>query len=170
MRLLLVAVACVALLPVPGCRIEDHTPTGSRRDEDAVIDLIAQYARSLGEEDWEAVRPLFWRGGRYSGPLVPRSIGQPVPIDSALAHLARSMDGVGPDHFDVRVLRTDFRQDGDIAAAWVTTRRRTPLAGASDPVERDYVEHLVLRRIGDAWRIVSVTGATRPRGGPRATR
>ena len=35
-----------------GCRIEDHTPTGSRRDEDAVQALVARYARRLSERDW----------------------------------------------------------------------------------------------------------------------
>lgn len=167
MRSLRHAVACVLLLPALGCRIEDRTPTGSRRDEDAVIGLIAQYARSLSEQDWSAVRGLFWRGGSYSGPLVPRSVGQAVPIDSALAHMARRMDGSGPGSYDVRILRTDFRQDGDVAAAWVTTRRLTPLPGAGGPVERDWVEHLVLRRIGGNWRILSVAGATAPRGGTR---
>ena len=167
MRSLRCAVACMLLLPAAACHIEDHTPTGSRRDEDAVIALISQYARGLAEQDWSAVRGLFWRGGSYSGPLVPRSVGQAVPIDSALAQMARRMDGSGPGSHDVRILRTDFRQDGDVAAAWVTTRRRAPVAGVEVPVERDWVEHLVLRRIGGNWRILSVAGATAPRGESR---
>ena len=165
MRSLLLAAACLGLVPAIGCRIEDRTPTGTRRDEDAVVELIARYARGLSGRDWGEVRALFWRGGSYSGPLMPRSVGQPVPIDSALAHLGRTLDGSGPEGFDVRILRTDFRQDGDIAAAWVTTRRRVPLGGSeSGWVERDWVEHLVLRRIGGNWRIVSVAGTTAPRG------
>ena len=167
MRSLHSAVAWLLLLPAAGCHIEDRTPTGSRRDEDAVLALIAQYARSLSDQDWNAVRGLFWRGGSYSGPMVPRSVGQAVPIDSALAHIARRVDGGGPGTYDVRLLRTDFRQDGDVAAAWVTTRRVTPLAGSDVPAERDWVEHLVLRRIGNNWRILSVAGGTTPRGGPR---
>jgi hypothetical protein len=170
MRSLLFAAACVGLLPAVGCRIEDHTPAGSRRDEDLVLALIAEYASSLSERDWNGVRALFWRGGSYSGPLVPRSVGQAVPIDSALAHMARRVDGSGPESFDVRVLRTDFRQDGDVAAAWVTTRRRTPVAGDGVSVERDWVEHLVLRRLGGNWRILSVAGTTSPRGSPRGSR
>ena len=47
-----------------------------------------------------------------------------------------------------------------MAAAWVTLRRRMPLAGAG-VVERDWVEHLVLRRIGSSWRILSVAGSSR---------
>jgi len=169
MRSLLLA-ACFGLVPALGCRIEDRTPTGSRRDEDTVLALIAQYARSLSERDWSGVRSLFWRGGSYSGPMVPRSVGQAVPIDSALALIARSVEGASAESYDVRVLRTDFRQDGDVAAAWVTTRRRTPLAGAAGSVERDWVEHLVLRRIGGNWRILSVAGASSPRGSPREPR
>lgn len=160
--------ACL-LLTATGCRIEDRTPAGSRRDEDAVLALISQYARSLTARDWSGVRALFWRGGSYSGPLMPRSVGQAVPIDSALAHMARTLDGAATESFDVRVLRTDFRQDGDIAAAWVTQRRRLPLAGADTPVERHWVEHLVLRRIGASWRILNVAGATTPRR-PRESR
>ena len=167
MRSLRHAVAWLLLVPAAACHIEDRTPTGSRRDEDAVIALIAQYGRSLSEQDWGTVRGLFWRGGSYSGPLVPRSVGQAVPIDSALAQMARRVDGSGPESFDVRILRTDFRQNGDVAAAWVTTRRRTPIAGGGMPAERDWVEHLVLRRIGGNWRILTVAGATSPRGEPR---
>ncbi|HUF35313.1 MAG TPA: hypothetical protein VMN37_05140 [Gemmatimonadales bacterium] len=168
MRPLLLVAACLGLVPALGCRIEDRTPAGSRQDEDAVLTLISQYARSFSEEDWSAVRGLFWRGGRYSGPMVPRSVGQPVPIDSALAHIARHLDGAEPGSFDVRLLRTDFRQDGDLAGAWITTRRLTP--GVGGAVERDWVEHLVLRRIGGNWRIVIVAGAAAPRGSPRGPR
>jgi hypothetical protein len=155
--------ACLLLLPAAGCRIEDHTPTGSRRDEDAVLALIAEYGRTLSDQEWSAARALFWRGASYSGPLVPRSVSQAVPIDSALGHMARWADGSGPESYDVRILRTDFRQDGDVAAAWVTTRRRTPMAGTGGPLERDWVEHLVLRRIGGNWRILTIAGATTPR-------
>jgi hypothetical protein len=35
------------------------------------------------------------------------------------------------------------------------------------PADRDYVEHLVLRRIGGEWRFLSVAGSALPRGGPR---
>ena len=170
MRSLLFAAACLGLVSAAACRIEDRTPAGSRRDEDLVLALIAQYARTLSERDWAGARALFWRGGSYSGPMVPRSVGQAVPIDSALAQMARTADGSLPGGFDVRVLRTDFRQDADIASAWVTTRRRTPLGGAAGSVERDWVEHMVLRRLGGNWRILSVAGTTSPRGGVRTPR
>ena len=64
------------LLAAPACRIEDRTPTGTRRDEDTVQSLVSAYARHLSERDWVATRQLFWRDGSYSGPLIPRSVGQ----------------------------------------------------------------------------------------------
>src|SRR3954452_4880904 len=66
--------------------------------------------------------------------------------------------GVDPTNFDVRVVRTDLRQDGDLAAAWLTTRRVTPSGPTA--IEGDWVGHIVLRRIDDAWRILSVSVAT----------
>jgi hypothetical protein len=164
------ALLASALLASASCRIEDRTPSGTRRDEDAVQALVARYARSLSERDWAEVRRLFWRDGSYSGPLIPRSVGDALPIDSALVVIARMVESGDPAAFDVRVLRTDFRQDGDLAAVWLTLRRRMALPGGVGPSERDYVEHLVMRRIGGDCRILSVAGSSLPRGSPRDVR
>ena len=164
MRRLLLAAACLGA--AAGCRIEDRTPEGTRRDEVAVQDVLARYTRGLDRRDWDQVRSLFWRNGTYSGPLIPRSAGNPVSIDSAVRVFAGTLEGHEPSTFQVRSLRTYLRQESDVAAAWVTLRRRTPLAGAG-MVERDWVEHVVLRRIGSSWRILSVAGSSVPRGTPR---
>jgi hypothetical protein len=165
MRGLLLAALLLGATAAAGCRIEDHTPRGTREDETEVLDLIQRYARRLSARDWDRVRALFWRNGTYSGPLSPRSIGNALPIDSALHMIARTTGGPDSAVFDVRVLRTDLRQEGDLTTVWVTLRRRIPLAGAGS-VERDWVEHLVLRRIGSTWRIISVAGSSVPRGSP----
>jgi hypothetical protein len=167
MRGLLFAALCLGA--AAACRIEDRTPTGTRRDEDAVQEIVARYARRMSARDWDRVRALFWRNGTYSGPMIPRSAGNALAIDSALHVIARTVEGPEAATFYVRVLRTDLRQEGDLAAVWVTLRRRTPLAGAG-PVERDWVEHMVLRRIGSSWRILSVAGSSVPRGSPRDLR
>jgi hypothetical protein len=169
MRALLLAALCLGATAAAACRIEDRTPAGTRRDEDAVQTVIARYARRLTARDWDGVRELFWRAGTYSGPLVPRSAGSALPIDSALRVIARDLEGPDGSEFDVRVLRTDLRQEGDLVAVWVTLRRQTPLPGVG-PIERDWVEHLVLRRIGTSWRILSVAGSSVPRGSPRDPR
>jgi hypothetical protein len=170
MRRLLLAALGLGLVAVVGCRIEDRTPAGTRQDEDALQSLLARYSRNLAERNWADVRGLFWGEGSYSGPLVPRSVGRAVSIDSALRVIAFTVNGAQSQSYDVRVLRTDLRQDGDLASAWITIRRRMPLPGASGWVERDWVEHLVLRRIGGRWRIISVAGSAAPRGTPRELR
>jgi hypothetical protein len=160
----------LGLLAILGCRIEDHTPTGSREDEDAVQALVSGYARDLSERDWSAARALFWGDASYSGPLIPITAGvhQAVPIDFALGSMARRLEGLGLQRFDVRVLRADFRQEGDLAGVWMTTRRRLPVGG--EVVEGDWIEHLVCRRIGGEWRILSVAATPSPRGGARERR
>ncbi len=129
MRGLLFAALCLGAAAVAACRIEDHTPAGSRRDEDAVQEIVARYARRLSARDWDDVRALFWRNGTYSGPMIPRSAGNALSIDSALHVIARTVEGPEAATFHVRVLRTDLRQEGDLAAVWVTLRRRMPLPG-----------------------------------------
>jgi SnoaL-like domain len=161
-------VLCLALLATAGCRIEDRTPTGTRRDEEVIHQLLAQYARRMAERDWAGVRSLFWQDGTYSGPIgpgAPSDYHQAITIDAALRVLERWLRGVEQRNFDVRVLRTDFRQQGDLAAAWIVTRRRTPSGSTS--VERDWFEHVVLRQIDGSWRILSVAVVSSPRGGER---
>jgi hypothetical protein len=161
-------VLCIGLLAGTGCRIEDRTPTGTRLDEDAIHQLLGQYARRLSERDWAGVRSLFWQDGSYSGPIgpgAPSDYHQAITIDAALHSLERWLRGVERQNFDVRVLRTDFRQQGDIAAAWIVTRRRTPSGSGS--IERDWFEHVVLRQIDGDWRILSVAVVSSPRGGAR---
>jgi hypothetical protein len=162
------AVLCLALLATAGCQIEDRTPTGTRRDEEVIHQLLAQYARRMAERDWAGVRSLFWQDGTYSGPIgpgAPSDHHQAITIDAALRVLERWLRGVEQGNFDVRVLRTDFRQQGDLAAAWIVTRRRTPSGSTS--VERDWFEHVVLRQIDGNWRILSVAVVSSPRGGER---
>ncbi len=155
------------LVGAGACRIEDHTPDGSRRDEEAVQALVAGYARTLSSRDWRGARALFWADASYAGPMIPLAgdAHQAVPIDLAINTIARRVEGVDTQRFDVRILRADIRQDGDIAAVWMTTRRRIPAAGRV--MEGDWVEHLVLRRIDGEWRILSVT-ARAARRAPRS--
>lgn len=158
----------LGFLVVTGCRIEDRTPTGTRRDEDTIHHLLSRYARRLSQRDWNGVRSLFWQDGSYAGsvgPGAPTNYHQAISIDAALRVLDRWLRGVEPQNFDVRVMRTDLRQEGDLAAAWLVTRRRTPSGPTS--IEREWVEHVVLRRIDGDWRILSVAVASSPRGSTR---
>jgi SnoaL-like domain len=165
MSRLRLAALCLGMLVSTGCRIEDRTPTGTRRDEDRIQHLINVYARGLSTRDWTGVRSLFWQDGTYAGPIgpgAPTDYHQAVSIDAALRVMDRWLQGTEPRNFDVRVLRTDLRQEGDLAAAWVTTHRRVP-AGATS-TEREWLEHMVLRRIDGDWRILSVAAVSAPAG------
>jgi hypothetical protein len=160
---------CLGLLLAAGCRIEDHTPTGTRRDEEAVQALVSRYARTLSDRDWGGARALFWPDAIYSGPMLPAEGGahQAVPISLALGMIARRVEGLDTGRFDVRVLRSDYRQDGDLAAVWLTTRRLLPVAGSV--IDGEWIEHLVLRRIGGEWRILSLAATASPRSGARGS-
>ena len=162
----------LGFLLIAGCRIEDRTPTGTRRDEDTIQRLINRYARGLTRRDWGSVRSLFWQDGTYSGPIgpgagaeSPSNRHQAVPINMALQTLDRWLRGVESQNFEVRVLRTDLRQEGDLAAAWVITRRVTPSGPTRTEVE--WQEHMVFRQIDGDWRILSVAVASPTRGSIR---
>ncbi len=155
----------LGFLLLAGCRIEDRTPTGTRRDEDTIQRLINWYALGLTRRDWGSVRSLFWQDGSYAGPVgpgAPSNRHQAVSIDMALQTLARWLRGVEQQNFDVRVLRTDLRQEGDLAAAWVITRRVSPSGPTRTEVE--WLEHMVFRQIDGDWRILSVAVASPRRG------
>jgi len=112
-------VALVVLLP--GCTIEDRTPTGSRKDQAEIQRLIYAY------------------------------------------HQSNRLDPSGdPSPGEMRIVRVDLRQVGDLAAAWVTAR----LPG---PDDGEVVEHFVLRRSGEEWRVVNV-GVARIRAPAAASR
>jgi hypothetical protein len=114
------------------------------------------------------VRSLFWQDGTYSGPIGPGASSdyhQAVPIDTALGVLERWLRGVESQNFDVRILRTDLRQQGDLAAAWLITRRRIP--AGSTGIEREWIEHVVLRRIDGDWRLLNAAMVSSPRGESR---
>jgi hypothetical protein len=111
---------------------------------------------------------LFWQDGTYAGPIAPGTPAdyhQAIPIDAAIHSLDHYLKGVEPQNFDFRVVRTDLRQEGDLAAAWLFTHRRLPSGPSA--VESDWVEHVVLRRIDGDWRILSVAVATPSRGTSR---
>ena len=130
--------------------------------------MLTRYALRLSRRDWGGLRSLFWQDGTYAGPIAPGAPSdyhQAVPIDVAIRGLDHYLRGVEPQNFDVRVIRTDFRQEGDLAAAWLFTHRRSPSGPGS--METDWVEHVVVRRIDGDWRILSVAVASAGRGGSR---
>lgn len=71
-------------------------------------------------------------------------------------HRSQAADPAGdPDPGAMRVVRMDLRQEGDLAAAWVTAR----MPGKTS--ETEVLEHFVFRRDGRVWRVVNVSVARR---------
>ena len=146
------------LLLLAGCHIEDHTPTGSRWDEAAIRDVVAAFFVAANRGDGAGLRALF----DDHATIELSSAG--APSDSA-----RARGFVTPDEYralhsgapeakgGARVLRSDFRQMGDLAGVWVTYR--TAEAPASTRVD-----HFLLRRAPDGWRIVHLATTVLPAG------
>lgn len=149
------SLALVVTVVLAGCRIEDRTPAGTRRDDDAIRSVLATYYQSLGQRDWSRSRALFWDSAtvelRHAPPDTSwRNFRTP---DAYHQYLARTYAGDRSGAIAVRMFRLDIRQQGDLADAWVVTRRR-PLAGEGRD-EVGTVDNLLLRRRDGAWRIVS---------------
>lgn len=142
---------CAGALLAAACAVEDRTPAGSRRDDEAIQRLIVAYARDLGTGDWDGLRGLSWTEATYH---VATPTGNVVlSLDSARPRL---LPGADPA-MEVRILRSDARQEGDLASVWLVTARRP--AGAGRAAETDWTEHLVLRRIGGEWKILAIASA-----------
>jgi hypothetical protein len=130
------------------CVIEDRSPDGTRRDEEAIRSVVAAYYAGISTRAWDATRIHFWdsalvqvrtaTGARWRGFSGPDAYG---------AWLA-SRPGADAE---IRPLRVDARQEGDFAAAWVETRRGPVETRSSTPAD-----HFVLRRIDGAWRITGL--------------
>jgi|SRR5882724_4337632 len=154
-RLRPAAVACALL--VGACHIEDHTPTGSRSDDEAIQHVIAEYTRGLSARDWPCLRLLFWGEATYEMVLPTRNLV--LPIDSARPRLLPPGDVADGRTFDVRILRADTRQEGDVAATWLVSRHRLA-SPAGVVLEADWTEHVVMRRVMGEWRILSIALAS----------
>ncbi|MEO8226197.1 MAG: nuclear transport factor 2 family protein [Gemmatimonadota bacterium] len=162
LRLRSAAIAFIAALALSACRIEDRTPAGSRRDEDAIRSVLATYYQSVGAGDWAASRALFWDSAmvevRHAG--TDSAWREYRTADAYHRDLARRYGSHELSEVSVRIFRLDLRQQGDLASAWVTTRRR-PIAGEGR-LEVGTADDVILRRAGGTWRIVALASAPDP--------
>jgi hypothetical protein len=140
------------------CHFEDHTPAGSRRDEAQIREVVVEFYRGLAAMDWGHVRTFFAPDGRVSflglrdGDSVPRA--QVLPADSALLSWARQGGERTGEKGEARIIRADLRQADGVAAVWVTVRLRLPFQRrVGEARDSEGIEHLVLHRTGDGWRI-----------------
>jgi hypothetical protein len=150
-------IAVAGALVISACAVEDRTPTGTRRDDEAIQRLLVAYARAIEAGRWDDVRSLCWTEATYQVATPTRNLV--LPLDSARSRLLPERGAP----MEIRILRSDARQEGDLAAAWLVSGRRST-ADDRGP-ETDWTEHLVLRRIGGEWKILVIAPANgvRPR-------
>ena len=152
----------LAVVALAACRIEDHTPTGSRRDEDAVRAAVGTFYRTASAQHWDSTRAVLWDSAAVE--VRPRPDSGWLAFRSAadyVAYLAERDRGLQPGELGPRMTRTDFRQEGGIAAMWVATRlNERGLDGVVHEVSR--TDHFVLRRVGTRWEIVNLVSAPEP--------
>ena len=123
------------------CRIEDHTPAGSRGDEALVRDAVVGFFQARAARDWPRLASLL-EGSSSPNGLSP---------EQYVARLQR-LPGGGPN--PERIIRADYRQVADLASAWVVVSSQ----GLRGP--RAYI--IVLHRAGSAWRIRSIATTAIP--------
>ena len=142
--------AMAVVLILAGCRIENRAPAGSLRDDEAIRGVVATYYRASTGGEWARVRELFWDGA-----LIQRG-----PAEGGGWRTFESPDAfqgwleAGGWAAPLEPVRIEPRQDGDLAAVWVTTRRAGTERGLASS------DHFLLRRIDGAWRITSLASAT----------
>jgi hypothetical protein len=86
------------------------------------------------------------------GSLQDQATIQKLIIDYHRVGVATDAAG-DPAPRDLRPVRTDLRQEGNLATAWVLLRPADSRGG-------EVLEHFVLRRDGGQWRVVHVAVAT----------
>lgn len=148
-----------SMLLLVACRVEDRSPDGSRRDEEAIRNAVTGYYRGLAQGNWPASRALFWDSAQVQIRAARAWQAFASPDDFG-RYLASRPATTAPE--GIRPLRIDARQEGDVAAAWAETRRGDAARSRSGTTD-----HFVLRRIEGSWRITNLTASIEPVDGTR---
>jgi len=137
------------VLVLAACRIENRAPAGSLRDDEAIRGVVTSYYRVVGAAEWPSVHSLFAVGATIQqGPAEGggwRTFDSPEEYSAWLELRART---------PLEPVRVEPRQDGNFATVWVATRRAGATRGSAGS------DHFQLRRIDDAWRIISFVSVT----------
>ncbi|MEO5825913.1 MAG: hypothetical protein ABIR59_08500 [Gemmatimonadales bacterium] len=135
--------AVAILVAVAGCRFEDRTPGGARRDDLSLDRVATQFYGALARHDTVALARIVFPtatalvdGGRSPAALVPVTAVLDVP-------------GTRTSLPSPRIVRTELRADGGAATARV-------VISTAFPVEMEAVDVLTLAREDGGWRVAHV--------------
>ncbi len=143
MRLTRHVLAAALLVAAPGCRFEDRTPGGARRDDLSLDRVAALFYGALARHDTATLDRIIFPTATV---LVDdgRRPASLVPLASLLDVPAARTTTPAP-----RIVRTEFRADGGAATA------RVVIAIAA-PVEMEAVDVFTLAKEEGGWRVAHV--------------
>lgn len=142
---------------VAGCELETRPPSGSRRDDSAVGEVVADFYRALAARDSAGLRAATFVAGSAMLDATGTTVTL-VPVMAVLDVPERRTLGTAP-----RQVRTEVRMDGGMAVV------RVVLAAPSDDGagELEATDVLTLGRREGQWRIAhSQFGGWRARSAP----
>ncbi len=135
--------AAAILVAASGCRFEDRTPGGARRDDLSLDRVAGVFYGALARHDTAALARITFPtatalvdDGRRPASLVPI----PAVLDVPGARTALPVP---------RIVRTELRAEGGAATARV-------VIAVSAPREMEAVDVLTLAREGGSWRVAHV--------------
>lgn len=151
MRLTRHVLAATILVAVTGCRFEDRTPGGARRDDMSLDRVASLFYGALSRRDTAGLARITFAtatalvdDGRGAASLVPIAAVLDVPGARTTMPMPR-------------IVRTELRADGGAATARV-------VISVASPTEMEAVDVLTLAREGGGWRVAHVLfGAWRVR-------
>jgi hypothetical protein len=149
---------CVVLgITLAGCRFEERSPSGSRRDDLALERTVTAFYRALATRDTAALRDVTFAGGSALLDVTGSDVTL-VPLGALLGVPERRTLANPP-----RQIRSEVRMDGTIASVRVVL-----VATREDGVgELETTDLLTLGRREGQWRIAHTQlGSWRNRSAP----
>jgi hypothetical protein len=143
MRLTRHVLAAAIHVAATGCRFEDRTPGGARRDDMSLDRVAGLFYGALARHDTASLARITFPtatalvdGGRYPASLVPITAVLGIPSARTTTPMPR-------------IVRTELRPDGGAATARV-------VISVASPVEMEAVDVLTLAREAGGWRVAHV--------------
>ena len=152
----LLPILLLSALTLTSCHFEDGTPGGSRPEDNALRDLVADFYQAVGRRDQVQLdRAVFPAATVLLDGVSGAAL---VPVRTLIEVPERRNEGGG-----VRISRIDLRPDGSLATARVVV----VAVNAIDGREFESTDFLTIAHREATWRVAQVVfGPWRVRSAP----